>query len=48
VQHLHAASTIRHGLQTSGFTVLRVLDEYAENPASDATLRATWVARTTQ
>lgn len=45
VQHLHASSTIRNQLESCGFTVLRVLDEYSEHPAHQTTLRATWVAR---
>lgn len=45
VQHLHSSSTIRNGLESSGFRVLRVLDEYSDHSATDTTLRATWVAR---
>ncbi len=44
-QHIHSADDIRSDLTDAGFVDIVVLDEYTDARASEATLRATWVAR---
>jgi SAM-dependent methyltransferase len=45
VQFVHGDDAVRTALEESGFTDVRVLDEYTHHPAGPGTLRATWVAR---
>ena len=45
VQHVHRESDIRNALESAGFTDVRVVDEYREEPVTPRTLRTTWIAR---
>jgi SAM-dependent methyltransferase len=44
-QYFHAAGDVRASLQDAGFAVTAVGEEYTNQPADAATLRATWTAR---
>ena len=45
LQHFHSDEQVRTALAAAGFAVVTVADEYTDEPATPATLRATWVAR---
>ena len=45
VQHVHRESEIRDALDSAGFTDVRVVDEYRNDPVTPQTLRTTWIAR---
>ena len=44
-QIVHSPDSVRSALLDAGFTIESVTDEYSNEPVSDRTLRATWVAR---
>lgn len=45
VQHVHPEAVIRQALADAGLVVVRVTDEYTDDPVGPDTLRASWVAR---
>lgn len=44
-QYFFTDEHVRASLTAAGFSVVDVVDEYSDAPCSDATLRATWIAR---
>jgi predicted TPR repeat methyltransferase len=44
-QYFFADAEVRDALETAGFEILAVADEYTTEPAGPDTLRATWIAR---
>ena len=44
-QYFHADASIHDALQSAGFAVISVSEEYTHQPVEPSTLRATWIAR---
>jgi SAM-dependent methyltransferase len=44
-QYFHSDHQVQAALTRAGFVDIAVTEEYTDNPADDATLRATWTAR---
>jgi predicted TPR repeat methyltransferase len=47
-QYFHSDANVRATLREAGFAVTAVREEYTHDPADEATLRATWIARSGQ
>ena len=45
VQYVHSTEQIASALHAAGLEVVAVTDEYTDEPLTDGSLRATWVAR---
>ncbi|MCX6433943.1 MAG: hypothetical protein NTX29_14620, partial [Actinobacteria bacterium] len=45
LQYVHSDDNVRSALRGAGLDLLAVTDEYTSAPASETTLRATWIAR---
>jgi SAM-dependent methyltransferase len=44
-QYVHSDDQVWAALRAAGFADVRVVDEYTDEPVSEGTLRATWLAR---
>lgn len=44
-QWFHTDEQVRHALALAGLTLMRLAEEYGEEPVGPSTLRATWTAR---
>ena len=45
IQYFHSDAQVESALIAAGFDAVRRVDEYADDPVDETTLRATWIAR---